>query len=53
MEFAEKFLEEKKVAVIPGISFGFDYNIRLSYAVSIEDIKKGLERINEFMEGLN
>ncbi|HUV05872.1 MAG TPA: pyridoxal phosphate-dependent aminotransferase [Armatimonadota bacterium] len=44
---AAYLLEEAKVAVIPGSGFGADQNIRLSYAASMENIKKGLERIGE------
>ncbi len=47
MEFCERLLEEAKVAVIPGIGFGADNNVRLSYATSMEDIKKGIERIKK------
>ncbi|GAA0182496.1 pyridoxal phosphate-dependent aminotransferase [Clostridium sediminicola] len=45
MEFAEMLLEECKVATIPGIGFGQEGYIRLSYATSMENIKKGMERI--------
>ena len=47
-EFASKLLEEKKVAVVPGVAFGNDNHIRLSYATSMENIEKGLKRIKEF-----
>lgn len=47
MEFCERLLEEAKVAVIPGIGFGAANNVRLSYATSMEDIKKGIERIKK------
>ncbi|HCC69067.1 MAG TPA: aspartate aminotransferase [Nitrospiraceae bacterium] len=40
-------LEEAKVAVVPGSAFGSDNHIRLSYATSMENIKKGLDRIEE------
>ena len=40
-------LEDVKVAVIPGATFGSDNNIRLSYATSLENIKKGIARIKE------
>lgn len=43
--FAAYLLDEAKVAVIPGSGFGADENIRLSYATSMADIEKGLERI--------
>ena len=47
--FAEILLKEKKVAVVPGAAFGADQFIRLSFATSDENIKKGLERIKEFI----
>lgn len=45
-------LEEAKVAVVPGVEFGADNNIRLSFATSDENIKKGIERIKEAVEKL-
>lgn len=50
MEFANLLLKEEKVVVIPGIAFGEDNFIRLSYATSKEEISKGLERIKDFVE---
>lgn len=50
--FASKLLEAEKVAVIPGIAFGADSYIRLSYATSEENIRTGLERITNFIKGL-
>ncbi|MBU5437634.1 pyridoxal phosphate-dependent aminotransferase [Tissierella sp. MSJ-40] len=50
LDFAKLLLEEGKVAVIPGIAFGDDKYIRLSYATSMENIKKGLGRIKEIVE---
>ncbi|MFC1732654.1 aminotransferase class I/II-fold pyridoxal phosphate-dependent enzyme [candidate division KSB1 bacterium] len=52
MEFSEKLLDDKMVAVVPGIAFGADKNVRLSYAVSMENIKKGLDRIEQFCNSL-
>lgn len=52
-EIAEVLLDEFKVAVIPGSAFGMDDFIRLSYAVSMEEIKKGLDRIQEFAEAIS
>ena len=46
-DLAEYFLEKAKVAVVPGIGFGEDACVRLSYAISLEDNKQGLERISE------
>ena len=40
------------VAVIPGLAFGDDNCIRLSYTVSSADIQKGLGRIDEFLKKL-
>jgi len=51
-EFCEKFLEEELVAVVPGIAFGADANIRFSYAVSDAVIEKGLERMRKFCSRL-
>jgi len=52
MSFAEILLEESKVAVIPGKAFGSDKFVRLSYATSLDDIKKGLNRLEEFVNEL-
>ncbi len=49
---AEILIEDYKVAVIPCGDFGFDNFIRLSYAISIEAIEKGLDRIEEFVSSL-
>jgi len=49
---AAYLLEEARVAVIPGSGFGADRNIRLSYATSMENIKKGLARIGEAVSEL-
>ena len=53
VEFAEKLLDEEKVAVVPGAGFGLDNYVRLSYATSMDMIKKGLDRIESFLEKLN
>lgn len=50
MAFAEKLLESKHVAVVPGEAFGTDAHIRISYAASIEKIKTGLDRIEAFIK---
>ena len=50
VEFCKKLLEEAQVACVPGIGFGCDRNIRLSFATSIEQIDKGLDRIKDFVE---
>ncbi len=53
-EFAEKLLESEKVAVVPGTAFGKSGEgfVRVSYAYSLEDLKKALERIERFVTGL-
>ncbi|MDE7422185.1 MAG: aminotransferase class I/II-fold pyridoxal phosphate-dependent enzyme [Lachnospiraceae bacterium] len=50
-EFAEKLLEEEKVAVVPGTAFGAcgEGFLRISYAYSVEDLKKALEKIEKFV----
>lgn len=49
LAFGDLLLEKEKVAVIPGIAFGVDNFIRLSYATSMENIKNGLDRIESFV----
>jgi aspartate aminotransferase len=50
---ADFFLEVAKVAVVPGVEFGADPFERLSYATSMEDIKEGLNRIEEALKKLS
>lgn len=52
-EFSARLLEEEKVAVVPGIAFGDDACVRLSYACSDEVIAKGLERMARFCTKLS
>lgn len=51
-DFAQALLESFKVAVVPGIAFGADNFVRLSYATSMENITKGLDRIEQFVDNL-
>ncbi|HIK56895.1 MAG TPA: pyridoxal phosphate-dependent aminotransferase [Synechococcales cyanobacterium M55_K2018_004] len=51
-EFASALLDAQQVAVIPGIAFGADDCIRLSYATSLETIQMGMERLAKFMQSL-
>ena len=51
-DLALYLLEEAKVALVPGEAFGDDDYVRLSYATSMEDIRKGLERIREAVSRL-
>jgi len=47
MTFTEFLLDEAKVAVVPGDSFGSDDHVRISFATSMENIVKGMDRIEE------
>ena len=47
-EFCARLLETEKVAAVPGIAFGADDYIRISYATSMANIEKGLDRIEKF-----
>ena len=51
-KMASILIEEYNVAVIPCADFGFDDHIRLSYAISIQQIDKGLTRIEKFLSEL-
>ena len=44
-EFAERLLEEARVAVVPGAAFGNDDHVRLSFACSRDDLREGLRRM--------
>lgn len=48
MNLTEKLLSRYLVAAVPGLAFGYDNSIRLSYATSLDVIKKGLDRFEEF-----
>jgi aspartate aminotransferase len=52
-DLAIYLLEKARVALVPGGAFGDDNYIRLSYATSLEEIRKGLERIHEAIENLS
>ena len=49
-EFVEKLLEEALVAAVQGSAFGLDGYFRISYATSMDNLKKALERIKSFCE---
>ncbi|MCI9659114.1 MAG: aminotransferase class I/II-fold pyridoxal phosphate-dependent enzyme [Lachnospiraceae bacterium] len=53
-EFANRFLSEEKVAVVPGTAFGDcgEGFLRISYAYSLENLKAALERLKRFVERL-
>jgi len=52
IEICNKLLEDHKLAVVPGIAFGLDDYIRLSYAADIQDVREGISRIKTFVDGL-
>lgn len=52
IDFADTLLDAEKVATVPGVSFGADDCLRLSYSLSAEDIEEGLARIKRFVESL-
>ena len=51
-DFARLFLEAEKVAIVPGTGFGAPNYVRWSYAVDMEHIKKGVERLKAFLSAL-
>ena len=50
-EFSSKLLDEALVAVVPGLAFGLDGYVRLSYAASMKDIEQGMERMEKWVGG--
>ncbi|MFB2837873.1 pyridoxal phosphate-dependent aminotransferase [Floridanema evergladense] len=52
LEFCDKFLESYQVAAIPGVAFGADDCIRLSYATDLDTINKGMDRLDKFVRSL-
>lgn len=52
MEFATALLNESHVAVVPGEAFGTDDHIRISYATSMKELERGLERLHQFIDSL-
>src|SRR3989441_298734 len=48
-EFCARLLEQEKVATVPGIAFGADEYLRISYATSRANIEKGLDRLERFI----
>jgi aspartate aminotransferase len=49
MDFAKALLEQANVGVVPGLPFGCDKNVRLSFATSMQQITKGLDRIEKWL----
>jgi aspartate aminotransferase len=52
VEFCDRLLEQERVAAVPGIAFGADDYIRLSYATGMENIEKGLNRLEAFCKSI-
>jgi aspartate aminotransferase len=52
LEFADRLLKEAYVAVVPGEAFGTDDHVRISYATSMKELERGLDRIHKFVETL-
>ena len=52
LEFADRLLKEASVAVVPGEAFGTDDHVRISYATSMKELERGLDRIHKFVESL-
>jgi aspartate aminotransferase len=53
VEFCDTLLAAEKIAVVPGSGFGAEGFVRLSYAISLENIKKGIKRLESFVSKLN
>ncbi|AFZ30677.1 Aspartate transaminase [Gloeocapsa sp. PCC 7428] len=50
LEFCDSLLETQQVAAVPGIAFGADDHIRLSYATDMASIEKGMDRLHKFVQ---
>jgi len=49
VQFAERLLDKAAVAVVPGEAFGTDRHVRISYATSMHELERGLERMHRFI----
>jgi aspartate aminotransferase len=49
LHFAENLLQKSQVAVVPGEAFGTDQHIRISYAASMNELERGLDRLHHFI----
>jgi aspartate aminotransferase len=49
LAFSERLLQESHVAVVPGEAFGTDRHVRISYAASMEQLERGMDRLHQFM----
>lgn len=53
LDFSDKLLSDQLVAVVPGEGFGIEGFVRLSYATSRENIKRGMDRVKEFINSID
>ena len=49
MTFAKRLLDEEYVSLIPGSAFGLDNYVRISFATSIDELQKGMDRIEKWI----
>jgi aspartate aminotransferase len=49
LALSERLLSEAHVAVVPGEAFGTEHHVRISYATSMHELERGLERIHQFV----
>jgi aspartate aminotransferase len=50
MDFSQKLLSDAHVAVVPGEAFGTNNHVRISYATSLHELERGLDRLHRFVE---
>ncbi len=50
LEFADRLLKEALVAVVPGEAFGTSHHVRISYATSMHELERGLDRLDTFIQ---
>jgi len=49
LQFSERLLAEAHVAVVPGEAFGTEHHVRISYATSMKELERGLDRMHQFI----
>ncbi|MGA8028596.1 MAG: pyridoxal phosphate-dependent aminotransferase [Bryobacteraceae bacterium] len=52
LQFASELLSQEHVAVVPGEAFGTSDHVRISYATSMTELQRGLDRLHKFIDGL-
>lgn len=52
LELASELLDQARIAVVPGIGFGTDTNIRMSFTDSMENLERGLDRLEDYVKNL-